>query len=207
MKWLVVVVVLMPMALACVVPENGMIVDRSVTFCADVFYLDDGIKVRADNINVTCDGSVFKSWSGGKGISIEHAENVTISGCRVVSYDIGLYVRNASRVFLEDNHLVRNQVGTRLVVVSESATFNHDVSLKAPFEVLESADNALSLTNKEVEGSFCLDNLCNRQRNALEMFLKPQTPASKMQSWLGEQLGKKSPARLLSWVLMGLTQG
>lgn len=206
MRWILILLVV-PSVLACVVPQEGMVVTSSVQFCSDVHFFDRGIRVTGRDIAVSCDGTVFKSWSGGKGISIEHAENVSVSGCRIVNYDIGLYVRNSSEVFLEDNHLVKNQVGTRLVVVRDSATFNHDVSLQVPFEVFESEHNALSLTNKPVEGLFCGENLCNERRNALEAFMKPQTPQPEMQSWLVVQLREKSRQTLLGWLLSGLTAG
>lgn len=195
MKW-VWLVLLAPAVMACVVPESGMRIDESAVFCADVLSLEEGLTISGENINVQCDGTVFKSWSGGKGISIEHATNVTVSGCRLISYDIGLYVRNSSHVFLQDNHLVKNKVGTRFVVVSKSATRNHDVSLQAPFELLESEGNAISLTNKVVEGEFCKTNYCNKDRGALDMFLLAQTPSEDMAFWLGDQVAKDAAQAL-----------
>lgn len=200
MKWFLLLLAV-PVALACVVPQDGMVVSDSVSFCSDVYYFDKGISVLGDNIKIFCDGAVFKSWKGGKGISIEHSKNITVKGCRFLSYDIGMYVRNSSRIFLEDNHLVRNRVGTRFVVVEDSATFNHDVSLGSPFEILESEHNVLSLTNKVVSGSFCDVNFCNQQRNSVELFAAPKT---ELASWFVEKLGIKSPERLREWVFSGL---
>ena len=189
-----------PVVLACVVPEDGMKIASSVEFCSDVYYLNKGVSLSGQNIMFDCKGAVLKSWSGGKGISIEHSSNVTVAGCRIVNYNTGFYVRNSTQVFLTDNHLVRNKIGTRFVVVADSATFNHDVSLSAPFEVVESRNNAISLTNKPVAGKFCNANFCNERRDAVLLFVQPRTSLPQMHSWLLDQLtGRKSVQRLYDW--------
>ncbi len=201
MKWIVVLVLLAPMALACVVPEDGMHIDKSVQFCTNVYYLDKGISVSGENITIDCNDAVLKSWNGGKGISIEHSSNVTITHCHVVNYYVGIYARNSTNVDLEDNNLVRNRIGTRFVLVSDSATFNQDVSLTAPFEIMESENNVLSLTNKAVYGDFCASNFCNEQRNAVTTFVQPKINSLEMGSWLLDQLtGRKSMQKFYDWV-------
>jgi parallel beta-helix repeat protein len=201
MKYLFIALLLVPVALACVVPQDGMLVDHSVQFCSDVYYFDKGISITGNDIELDCNGAVLKSWKGGKGISVEHSSNITVTNCRVVNYNTGFYVRNSTRVFLEDNHLVRNKVGTRFVVVSESATFNHDVSLQAAFEIFESEGNAISLTNRRVSGDFCQLNFCNERRNAVFLFAQPKTTVPELHNWLLDQLtGRKSVQRLYDWV-------
>ena len=200
-------VLLAPAVLACVVPEDSMKIESSIEFCSDVYYFDNGISISGKDITLDCDGAVLKSWKGGKGISIEHSSNVTVADCRIVNYNVGFYVRNSTRVFLTDNHLVRNKVGTRFVVVSESATFNHDVSLQTPFEVFESEGNVISLTNRPISGNFCDVNFCNEQRNAIALFLEPKITVQYMQSWLLDQLtGKKSAQKLYDWVFDGFSK-
>lgn len=194
-----------PAVLACVVPEDGMKIENSMNFCSDVYYLDQGISVSGNNITINCDGAVFKSWSGGTGISIEDSSNITISSCRIVSYNVGFLVRNSTNVFLNDNHLVKNQIGTRFVTVSSSATFNHDVSLLAPFKIFNSENNVISLTNKFVSGDFCSNNFCNERRNSISLFVKPKTTIGQLQSWLADQLtGKKARAQFHEWVFGNL---
>jgi len=143
---------------------------------------------------------VLKSWSGGTGFVIKNVENVTVSGCRLVSYDLAFDVENASRVLLEDNHLVRNKVGVRALDVRESATFNHDISLESPFDVIRSANNAFSLTNKYVDGVFCDKNFCNEQRNAIERFMIPATTLPQLKHWLVEHVTGKREEALRDWV-------
>ncbi len=204
MKWVVVLVLLIPAALACVVPRDGMMIGKSVDFCTDVYYLDKGILIEGKNLNLDCNGAVLKSWKGGRGISIEHSANVTITNCRVVNYNIGLHVRNSTEVYLEDNHLVKNKIGTRFVLVSDSATFNHDVSLSVPFEINQSEDNILSLTNKFVEGDFCSANFCNEKRSAIDSFVEPEMSAPVMESWLLDQLtGRNSIKKFYDYVFGG----
>ncbi len=205
MKWVLFFVLLAPAAMACVVPEDSLAIDTSTTFCSDVYYFDNGISITGSNLLLNCSGAVLKSWSGGRGISIEHASNVTVTDCRVVNYGIGIYVRNSTGVYLEDNHLVRNLVGTRLVVVSSSATFNHDVSLTAPFEVFESRNNALSLTNKIVSGPFCETNFCNEHRDAIPLFVQPSVSVAPPETFLISEISdKKTAERLFHWVFGGL---
>lgn len=201
MKWVVVLLLLAPVVLGCVVPRDGMMIRKSVQFCTDVYYLDKGISITGNNVRLDCNGAVLKSWNGGKGISIEHMSNVTVTNCRIVNYNTGIYVRNSTLIYLEDNHLVKNKIGTRFTVVKDSATFNHDVSLSAPFEILESENNVLSLTNKFVEGSFCASNFCNEKRNAVTLFIQPKTTAPQMQNWLFDQItGKKSVQKFYEYV-------
>ncbi len=203
MKYAVLVVLLAPVVLACVVPEDGMLIDASIQLCSDVHYLNKGISITGSDITVDCNGAVLKSWYGGKGISIEHSTNITVSGCSIVSYNMGIYVRNSTKVFLNDNHLVRNNIGTRFVLVSDSVTSNQDVSLGVPFEVVESYNNVLSLTNKVVSGSFCTNNFCNEGSAAAE-FVKPRIEAVNLQSWLHTQLNKTYNGTLHEWVFGSL---
>lgn len=192
----------MPAVLACVVPEDGMVVDRSMQFCSDVYFFDKGITVTGENVMLDCNGAVLNSWNGGRGVVVEHAVNVTVERCRIVNYNVGMVVRNGTRVFLDDNHLLRNKLGTRFAVVEQSATFNHDVSLERPFEVLESENNVISLTNKRAEGSFCGENFCNRPRSSISVFLLPSSSPPQMRSWLfGHLFGAR---RLREFVLEGL---
>lgn len=201
MKWIIVLVLLMPAALACVVPRDGMMIRKSAEFCTDVYYLDKGISIEGNNLDIDCNGAVLKSWKGGRGISIEHSANVTVSNCRIVNYNIGFYARNSTELYFEDNHLVRNKIGTRFVLVSGSATFNNDVSLSAPFEMNQSENNVLSLTNKFVEGNFCSENFCNEKRNAVELFVQPKISAPVMESWLLDQLtGRNSIKKFYDYV-------
>jgi len=205
MKLVWALLLLAPIALGCVVPRDGMVFSSAAQLCADVFYLDHGIVLTGSDFVLDCNGAVLKGWNGGKAVSIERASNVTVRGCRLVGYDAGFEVRNSTRIFLEDNHLVKNVIGARFVGVSDSATFNHDVSLSAPFELLESDHNALSLSNKVVEGGFCAKNFCNQNRNALSLVLAPHVSLPMMHSWLFQAITGKNSLFFRAWVRSGLS--
>ena len=201
MRYLLLWVLLVPSALACVVPQNGMLIDYSLEFCSDVYYFNKGLIVSGEDIVVDCNSAVFKSWNGNIGVLIKDSSNVTVKGCRVLSYQTGIYVRNSSSVLLLDNHLIRNEVGMRFDLVSDSAALNHDVSLRMPFEIIASKNNVISLLNKPVDYQFCKDNFCNERRDAIYHFMKPETTPAQMHSLLLYQLsGKKSAQRLHDWV-------
>jgi len=195
---------LVPSVFACVVPTDGMIVRESLTFCSDVYYFPNGIIVRGSDIEISCRGTILKSFTGGSGISIENSNNVTVKGCRLNGFDVGFDVQNATSVFLSDNHLVKNKVGVSFSRVFRSSTLNQDVSLSAPFEISESEKNALSLTNKFVNGSFCDVNYCNLHRDAVVLASKPKLSRQGMAVWFSTQFGEKSQSRLYSWVFNGL---
>lgn len=200
---LLMVLLILPAAFACVVPTNSMEITKSTTFCSDVYYVNNGIKITQSDVTLTCEGTVLKSWRGGRGIVIENANNITIQGCRVMNYNIGIVVSNASRVLLDDNHLIRNQIGVRLLDVSESATYNHDVSLNMPIDIVRSTGNIISATNKPLHESFCETNFCNKERSTVEHFMTPKLTPNQMQNWLSGQVGK-SKQRLFEWVFGGL---
>lgn len=190
--------------LACVDPTDGMVVRESVAFCSDVYYLSNGITIKGSDIEVSCRGTVLISFTGGEGISIENSNNVTVKGCRVNGFDVGFDVKNATSVFLSDNHLVKNKIGARFSRVFRSSTLNQDVSLSAPFDIFESEKNALSLTNKFVNGSFCDINYCNLHRDAVVLASKPKLSRQGMAVWFSTQFGTKSQSKLYSWVFDNL---
>lgn len=196
--------ILTPVVFACIVPKDGMLIENSAQFCPEVYYLNKGMSVSGNNITIDCNGAVLKSWSGGKGFSIEHSNNVTIKDCRIVNYNTAFYARNSSRIFLLDNHLIKNQIGVGFVGVKDSATLNYDVSLKTPFEILESSNNILSLTNKKISG-VCQENYCNKARSVVEQFMVPPVSKQEFKSWLGEKLTGKSEKRLKEIVILGLS--
>lgn len=203
MKGVVVALLLLlalPLAIACTVPYDGMIVESSVSFCSDVYYFDNGITINASDVVINCEGAVFNSFGGSTAITVQGADNVTVRGCRVVNYERGFFVWNASRVLLKDNHLVRNKVGTSFIGVTGSATLNHDISLQKPLEVVDSENNAISLTNKRVDGDFCESNFCNEDKSSVDRFMVPRTSLKEMSFILQEDITGKSRLELSDWV-------
>lgn len=195
---------IIPVSLACIVPKEGMVIENSIELCSDVYHVSKGITIKGENIEVVCEGSVFKGWKGGVGVAVLDSVNVTVRGCRVNGFDIGFEVKNSSFVVLFDNHLVKNKFGVRFARVSQSATLNHDVSLSSSFVVSESVKNAFTLTNKFVNGEFCRVNYCNIHRDAVFLAAAPKLSHEQMQEWLKSKIEGKSKENLLSTILKGV---
>jgi len=203
MKWLL-LLFLIPSVFACVVPTDGMVVRKSVELCSNVYYLDHGLSVAADDVTVTCLTTVLKTWRGGTGVLIVGRSNVTIENCRLIGYDVGFLVKESDGVMLRGNHLVNTQVGARFFNATRSATFNHDVSLLSPLDVEGSSGNSFSLKNKRVAGQFCKDNLCNVKESVAETAVAPKLSYPQRVSWLESSVTGNSVSRLRAWVLSGL---
>ncbi len=201
---LAIALLLLPFASACVVPKENMEIRRSVELCGDVYSLNQPLRIVANNVALTCQASVLKTWRGGTGIIIEGVNNVTISGCRLNGHDVGFLVKNSSQVFLRDNHLINTKVGARFFNVSKSATLNHDVSLQTAFDVRDSVDNSLSLKNKKVVGLFCEKNFCNVKESATQTFMAPKLSLPKLVSWVKSKITGKSEESLRAHLLSGL---
>lgn len=197
---------IVPGVFACIVPEDDLVVSESAEFCSDVYFLEGGIIIDASNITLDCAGAVLNSVSGKVGISVQNVENVTVKRCRIVHFDYGFLVWNSTRVLLEDNHLIRNNVGASFISSTASATLNHDVSLQRPFDVDKSSNNVFSLTNKRVDGSFCENNFCNSDMNSIERFMLPRTSPGKLKILLEEDIAGKSRTKLKEWVFSFFNQ-
>ena len=205
MKYVVILLVLMPSVLACIVPSDGMRISGATTLCADVYYLNKGLIVSGNNFVLDCAGAVLKSWKSGKGVTVEFANNVTVTGCRIVNYYTGFYVRNSTNVYLIDNHLVRNKEGTRFLSVKDSATYNNDVSLEKPVTIMQSENNVITLTNRLITGSFCDKNYCNMRKQVVDVAMQPKTDVEGLRNWLADQItGKKTRKRLMNWAFSSL---
>lgn len=205
MKYIVMLLVLMPGILACVVPSDGMQIRGNTQLCTDVYYLNKGISLSGKNFVLDCQGAVLKSWKSGKGISIENAQNVTVTGCRILHYYTGIYVGNSNNIYLLNNHLVQNKEGTRFLNVTGSAIYNNDVSLEKPVTIMKSENNVLTLTNRLVSGSFCEKNYCNVRKQVVDLAMQQKDDANAMRNWLSEQIsGKKTKQRLYSWAFGSL---
>lgn len=204
MKWLFFLLILATASFACVVPKENMEIRRSVELCGDVYSLSQPLRIVANNVALTCQASILKTWRGGTGIIIEGVSNITVSGCRLNGQDVGFLVKNSSRIYLRDNHLTNTKVGVRFFNVTKSATLNHDVSLQAAFDVRDSSDNSLSLKNKKVVGLFCEKNFCNVKESATQTFMVPKLSLPQMVSWVRSKITGKSEERLRSTLLDGI---
>lgn len=195
-----------PGVFACIDAEDNLVIGSSAELCSDVFFLKNGLTINSSNVVLDCSGAVLNSVSGKTGITVRDASNVTVKGCRIVHFDYGFLVWNSTKVYLKDNHLIRNNVGAGFISARDSATFNHDVSLSEPFEVDKSFNNVFSLTNKRVEGPFCKGNFCNSDASSVERFMLPRASPEDMKSLLEEDIFGKSQTKLRKWVFSFFNQ-
>lgn len=186
---------------ACVTPIDGDVFDSSVTFCNDVFYLDQGISVQGDNVTLDCSGAIIRGSYRGAGIEVQ-GDGVQVSDCRILNYETAFLVRNSSRVKLVDNHLIRNLHSASLIRVNQSSFFNYDISLGVPFVVAKSAGNVLSSQNGFVSGDFCSSNFCNRPRDVVEFHVLKKDDPSVFRMWF---LSNLLPGSLHGSIWSGLT--
>ena len=199
---MIVALLLAPGVFACIAPSEGLRVDSSLDICNGVYFLKKGLVVSGSNILVDCNGAVLSGLIGYQGVTIKNSRNVTVQNCKLQGYERGFAVSNSSGIVLVDNSLVKNRVGIQFTGVTKSAVFNHDISLRSDLELVKSEGNFLSNVNKPVRGDFCRKNICNQPRNALPLFLQPQTAKPVMKTWLSEQV---TPAqKLKKWVFGGL---
>ena len=168
--------------LACTVPFDGMHMNSSASLCNDVYFLDDGIHISGEDVRLDCDGAILKGSYDGAGVSIT-GHNITVENCRILNYETGFIAIDASSVFLVENHLVRNFVGTSFFLVKDSLIYNYDVSLHSPLLVLSSWDNVISSMNRFFEGGFCSNNFCNSARMGVETALVPKNDEESFQKW------------------------
>jgi len=80
----------------CVVPTDGMLINESVVLCPGVYNLPNGIKINADNIVVTCNGTTLNGTGSGYGVENTGHSNVTIKNCVIIEYGYGVYWENAN---------------------------------------------------------------------------------------------------------------
>jgi hypothetical protein len=194
MKYLIILLLLATSSFACLNLENGMHIINSTQICNDVFYLDQGVTINQSNITIDCAGAILQGKYKGSAFYISNTENIIIKNCRIVNYDSAFLVDNSSQVFLQDNHLIRNFVGTTLIQTTNSGLFNYDVSLKQPLIIINSQDNMISAPNKFFEGEYCDFNYCNRPRSVVESYRCPRNTQAQFSKWFLE-LFKKSNFR------------
>ena len=106
---LIVFSLFLPIAFACVTPENGLQLKDSVILCQGEYFLDDGITVTGNDIILDCNNAILMGEFLRKGITVKDSKNVLIKNCIIKQYDIGLYAQN-SEIRQENNNLNDNRV-------------------------------------------------------------------------------------------------
>lgn len=149
--------------LACSELVDNAVFDSDVDVCNGIYFLKEGIIINGENILFDCHSAVIRGDFGiNSGIRIINSNNVTVKNCNVMHYDIGINVQNSEGVFLQDNHLLKNNFGTKFFGSENNMVDSADVSLISSVKIAGSSDNIVSFFNKKIEES-SFDNVFNKQ--------------------------------------------
>ncbi|MFA6022741.1 MAG: NosD domain-containing protein [Candidatus Pacearchaeota archaeon] len=87
---------------SCIVPYNGMVINKSTVFCQGNYFLTNGIKINSVSSNITildCNNSrligdsYVLHYKTGVLVNSSNAGNITIKNCNVVNYTNGFFVQ------------------------------------------------------------------------------------------------------------------
>jgi len=154
----------------CIKPYPEMKIFTNMRLCSGVFELNKGIKIANSNINLDCNGAVLKGNFENTGIQAEKVSNITIKNCHIMFFRTGIRLKEVSKATIKENALLRNWYGILLEKVTNSALINQDTSYKNPVLAFNSKNNAISSYNRFIEGDFCKENYCNRERSFVEFY-------------------------------------
>ncbi|MEM4263984.1 MAG: hypothetical protein QW666_03780, partial [Candidatus Woesearchaeota archaeon] len=154
-------------AAQCVEPVDGMAIYQNTVFCARTFDLPNGISIGADNIELDCGGAILRgNMKGETGLRIDGRKNVRIKGCNILTYKIGIYIKNSTYTTITKTSLLKNKIGLRLLSSYENnITEINDKSTETPVSVISSKFNIFLFENKDIYGGFCSSNICNKLIN------------------------------------------
>lgn len=167
--WFFIIVLLSTLAAAeCTEPVDGMTITKDVLFCSSTYDIPSGISIGADNVVLDCGTAVLRGVVGESeiGIRAEDVDGITIKNCNVITFTQGLYLKNVTNSFVEDNAFLKNRIGIRLLDAYENTIKNNnDKSFQLAVSAINSKFNIVMLGNKEIERAFCEVNACNEFRD------------------------------------------
>lgn len=115
--------VLLPIAYAaCVTPNENTEIKETAIFCSGVYDID-GINAANDNVLIDCNNSALRGNGIGYGILLKDRQNVSIKNCSISSYEIGIYLDNASYSIINGNYLTKNKFG-----IASFNSFSNNIS-------------------------------------------------------------------------------
>ncbi len=96
------------------------VVDEDTEFCSGNISIPSQMMVLADNIEISCNGSVLEcSDPMMHGFLIENRGGVSVNGCHIKNCQNAIYVKDSSNIKLIDNFLEENKIGIALEKSSE----------------------------------------------------------------------------------------
>jgi parallel beta-helix repeat protein len=101
----------------CLVPYNDLTIRSDVTFCPGTYYLNDSgsngvIIVGANNINITCNGTIFVGNTSNYGLYSGSDNNIVVRGCTFNNYTYGMYLSTSDDWLIENDTFMYNNGST-----------------------------------------------------------------------------------------------
>ncbi|HLC33031.1 MAG TPA: NosD domain-containing protein [Candidatus Nanoarchaeia archaeon] len=154
-------------ASACIDITDGSEITQNVQLCSRTYDLPSGITVRTSNIRLDCGTAILRGFDGqGVGIKIENADNVTVRNCHILTFDQGMLLKNVTNSLIEDNGLLKNRIGIRMIESYENTIRkNNDRSHQLAISAVSSKFNVVMFGNRDIDRAFCEVNACNRERD------------------------------------------
>jgi len=169
-SWWIALILALPIVFACTEPLNGKIYTESQEFCNKNYLLQDGIIIGMDNIVIDCNNAVLRGRFKGTGIFVKDKKNIVIKNCHLVNHYRGLHLKNVTNAEVYNNNFLRNLIGVRLEDSFQNHFYdNRDISIKNMIRSVNSKENHIKYTNKNLEGDFCRHNSCNEQTPVKEL--------------------------------------
>lgn len=169
MKWILPLLLLSTLAFAeCVEPVDGMTITESTEFCSSTYDLLSGITITGDNLVVDCHSAILRGIVGQSeiGLKVVNSNNLTLRNCNIVTFTQGLYLKNVTNSLIEDNSLLKNRIGIRLLDAFEnSIKNNNDKSFQVAVSAINSKYNYIIHNNKDIKRAFCAVNACNQYKD------------------------------------------
>ena len=89
----------------CVIPENGMAITESTTFCQGEYTLPDGIIIADDNVAIDCSNAVLRGDFSGTAFTAVGRTGISVKNCIIQDYENGFYFDNVADYRVQDNDL------------------------------------------------------------------------------------------------------
>jgi parallel beta-helix repeat protein len=103
--------IFIPTAFAqCVVPFDGMALSSSRVLCEGTFEAGN-ILVEGMGTAIECNGTILKGSGENAGFLIDFSHGVSVTGCTMEDFEVGMSVHGSKDVVLEGNTFLRNKIG------------------------------------------------------------------------------------------------
>src|SRR3989338_6438973 len=96
----------------CVVPTDEMVITQNTTFCPGEYNLPNGVSIRANNVELDCNGAkLVGKWEDNLasiGINIINFDNISVEKCYVTNYTWGIRLFASDNDILKNNNVIKN---------------------------------------------------------------------------------------------------